>query len=176
MSLIAKTPEPPYYTVIFTSLRTEDDYGYHRKAQKISREKRYSAFTTRICKVKQDYCSQCYDTGGLFETDRILECEEMNPDKVVRNKVQTLTDLPNIGKAMERDLHILGIITPSQLKGRSPYDLYYELCNKKGVKQDPCVLDVLISITRFMEGAEPLPWWKFTSERKAYIKKMKNTH
>ncbi|CAG9295371.1 antibiotic biosynthesis monooxygenase family protein [Celerinatantimonas diazotrophica] len=28
MSLIAKTPKPPYYAVIFTSQRTEDDHGY----------------------------------------------------------------------------------------------------------------------------------------------------
>jgi heme-degrading monooxygenase HmoA len=26
--MIAETPEPPYYAVIFTSLRTEDDNGY----------------------------------------------------------------------------------------------------------------------------------------------------
>lgn len=28
MSLIAETPEPPYYAVIFSSLRTEDAGGY----------------------------------------------------------------------------------------------------------------------------------------------------
>ncbi|WP_105200417.1 antibiotic biosynthesis monooxygenase family protein [Pseudoalteromonas sp. T1lg10] len=28
MSLIAQTPKPPYYTVIFTSVRTEIDEGY----------------------------------------------------------------------------------------------------------------------------------------------------
>ncbi|MEO2269096.1 MULTISPECIES: antibiotic biosynthesis monooxygenase family protein [Pseudoalteromonas] len=28
MPLIAQTPEPPYYTVIFTSVRTEIDEGY----------------------------------------------------------------------------------------------------------------------------------------------------
>ncbi len=28
MSLIAETPEPPYYAVIFSSLRTEDALGY----------------------------------------------------------------------------------------------------------------------------------------------------
>ncbi|MFY8275499.1 antibiotic biosynthesis monooxygenase family protein [Pseudoalteromonas sp. SSDWG2] len=28
MSLIARTPKPPYYTVIFTSLRTDVDEGY----------------------------------------------------------------------------------------------------------------------------------------------------
>lgn len=28
MSVIAKTPEPPYYAVIFSSIRSEDDEGY----------------------------------------------------------------------------------------------------------------------------------------------------
>ena len=32
MSLIAKTPKPPYYAVIFTSLRTEGDNGYAKMA------------------------------------------------------------------------------------------------------------------------------------------------
>ena len=33
--LIAKTPEPPYYAVIFTSLRTEGDEGYGQMAQRM---------------------------------------------------------------------------------------------------------------------------------------------
>ncbi|MFN8416368.1 MAG: antibiotic biosynthesis monooxygenase [Cytophagaceae bacterium] len=32
---IAKTPEPPYYAVIFTSLRTEGDHGYHDMGEKM---------------------------------------------------------------------------------------------------------------------------------------------
>ena len=35
MSLIANTPEPPYYAVIFTSLRTEGDNGYGEMAEKM---------------------------------------------------------------------------------------------------------------------------------------------
>jgi heme-degrading monooxygenase HmoA len=35
MSLIAKTPKPPYYAVIFTSHRTEGDNGYDEMAAKI---------------------------------------------------------------------------------------------------------------------------------------------
>ncbi|WNO11173.1 antibiotic biosynthesis monooxygenase [Teredinibacter sp. KSP-S5-2] len=35
MSLIAKTPEPPYYAVIFTSHRTEGDNGYGDMAKKM---------------------------------------------------------------------------------------------------------------------------------------------
>lgn len=35
MSLIANTPEPPYYAVIFTSHRTEGDNGYSKMASKM---------------------------------------------------------------------------------------------------------------------------------------------
>lgn len=35
MSLIAKTPAPPYYAVIFTSLRTEGDNGYAEMGTKM---------------------------------------------------------------------------------------------------------------------------------------------
>lgn len=33
-STFANTPEPPYYAVIFSSLRTEDDNGYGKMAEK----------------------------------------------------------------------------------------------------------------------------------------------
>lgn len=35
MSIIAQTPKPPYYAVIFTSLRTEGDHGYEDVARKL---------------------------------------------------------------------------------------------------------------------------------------------
>lgn len=35
MSHIAKTPEPPYYAVIFTSLRTENNNGYAEMAERM---------------------------------------------------------------------------------------------------------------------------------------------
>jgi heme-degrading monooxygenase HmoA len=101
--MIAQTPEPPYYAVIFSSLRTDIEEGYeamaermvemaveqpgylgiesardglgitvsywesleairnwkavweHREAQRLGREKWYSAFKTRVCKVERDY-------------------------------------------------------------------------------------------------------------------------
>ena len=34
-SLLASTPEPPYYAVIFTSLRTEGDAGYGHMAERM---------------------------------------------------------------------------------------------------------------------------------------------
>lgn len=36
MSLIASTPKPPYYAVIFTSLRTEGDNGYGEMADRMN--------------------------------------------------------------------------------------------------------------------------------------------
>lgn len=101
--MIAQTPAPPYYAVIFTSLRTEGDNDYaamavamdelakqqpgylgiesareglgitvsywqdlesirnwkmnaeHLIAQKYGREKWYTHYKTRICKVERDY-------------------------------------------------------------------------------------------------------------------------
>jgi heme-degrading monooxygenase HmoA len=35
-SAISKTPEPPYYAVIFTSTRTEWDRGYGKMAEKMN--------------------------------------------------------------------------------------------------------------------------------------------
>ena len=35
MSVIAHTPKPPYYAVIFTSLRSEGDHGYEDVARKM---------------------------------------------------------------------------------------------------------------------------------------------
>ena len=90
----------------------------------------------------------------------------MNPAKVVRTQVKQLTDLPNIGKASAADLRLLGIETPAQLLGRNPYEMYQTLCDKTGQRHDPCMLDVFISITRFMAGDDPQPWWFYTEERK----------
>jgi heme-degrading monooxygenase HmoA len=101
--MIASTPVPPYYAVIFTSLRSEGDNGYsemsdkmvelaqqqsgylgyesgrsetgitvsywksleaiknwkqnldHLQAQKSGREKWYTHYKVRICKVERDY-------------------------------------------------------------------------------------------------------------------------
>ncbi|MCU8072288.1 helix-hairpin-helix domain-containing protein [Shewanella sp. SM32] len=95
----------------------------------------------------------------------------MNPAKVMRAEVKQLTDLPNIGKACAADLRLLGIDKPEQLLDRNPYELYQTLCDKTGKRHDPCMLDVFISITRFMAGEDPKPWWFYTDERKNTLEK-----
>lgn len=90
----------------------------------------------------------------------------MNPSKVIREKVDKLTDLPNIGKTVAADLMQIGITRPDQLRGEDPYDLYVRFCTAFREKQDPCMLDVLMSITDFMDGGEARVWWDYAAERK----------
>lgn len=90
----------------------------------------------------------------------------MHPSKVIRKRVSKLTDLPNIGKAAAADLQRLGIHSPAQLRGRCAYQLYAELCAQTGSQHDPCVIDVFISVIRFMDGEPAQPWWHYTAERK----------
>lgn len=86
--------------------------------------------------------------------DRIGECAR-------------LEDLPNVGKATAADLRLLGVEHPAQLAGRDPDQLYRALCDKTGVTQDPCVLDVFRAVVAFAEGGPPRPWWEFTVIRKS---------
>ncbi len=67
---------------------------------------------------------------------------------------------------MAKDLELIGINRPEQLVGQDPMQLYERLGLERGVRQDPCVLDTFISITRFMSGDEPRPWWAYTRKRK----------
>ena len=95
----------------------------------------------------------------------------MNPAKVVREAVVLLTDLPNVGKSLAADLQLIGVQTPAQLRGRDPYVMYDALCEKTGERHDPCVIDVFISVTRFMNGEPAAAWWQFTGERKRTLRR-----
>ncbi|AMO96116.1 pathogenicity locus family protein [Collimonas fungivorans] len=92
------------------------------------------------------------------------------PKYLDRAAVVQLEDLPNIGKAGAADLRRIGIQSPGQLVGQSPLQMYDALCAKTGARHDPCVIDVFMSAVRYMEGAEPLPWWSYTAERKRLLK------
>ncbi|MEK7469235.1 MAG: helix-hairpin-helix domain-containing protein [Planctomycetota bacterium] len=82
-----------------------------------------------------------------------------------------LQELPNVGPSVAGDLLRLGIQAPSQLKGRDPFRMYEQLCRKDGVRHDPCLIDVFISITEIAKGRPAQPWWHFTSQRKAAMLK-----
>lgn len=90
----------------------------------------------------------------------------MKPERVVRENVRTFTDLPNIGPASARDFALLGFSSPHELAGADPLELYRALCRATASHQDPCVLDVFMSVTDFLAGNPPRPWWHYTGLRK----------
>ena len=83
-----------------------------------------------------------------------------------RKNIQNLQDIPNISRAIEKKLILLGIREPGELIGRDPYNMFDHLCSLTGKGHDPCLLDTFISAVRFMEGGPPKKWWEFTRERK----------
>jgi len=90
----------------------------------------------------------------------------MHPAKVRRETTEVLTDLPNVGPAIEKDLRRIGIERPRQLVGKDALELYLRLCEATGRREDPCLLDTLMSVVDFMNGGEPKVWWAYTAERK----------
>jgi hypothetical protein len=93
----------------------------------------------------------------------------MNPTKARRESTQRLTDLPNVGPAIAKILRSIGIDNPSELRGSDPFELYKRLYKLTGKWEDPCLLDVFISIVRFINGEEAQVWWAFTAERKKLL-------
>ncbi len=75
-------------------------------------------------------------------------------------------DLPNVGPRVAMDYRALGFEKPSDLIDQDPFDLYKKLILITKTHQDPCLLDVFISVADFMNGASPRPWWHYTVERK----------
>jgi hypothetical protein len=78
-----------------------------------------------------------------------------------------LLQLQNVGPQAAADFRLLGIQSPQQLRGRDPWQLFLELCDRTGRRHDPCVLDVLISACHYIHTGEARAWWSFTAERKA---------
>jgi hypothetical protein len=90
----------------------------------------------------------------------------VHPSRVDRRRLRSFTDLPNVGPAFAKDLALLGFTSPEQLRAQDPVQLYDRLSAITRVRQDPCVLDTLMSITAFMDGEPPRVWWAYTDERK----------
>lgn len=80
--------------------------------------------------------------------------------------IERFEDLPNVGPAIAKDLRTIGLRVPSDLESCDPYEMFQRLQTTTGIHHDPCVLDVFISVVRFLNGAPPKPWWEYTQERK----------
>ena len=81
-----------------------------------------------------------------------------------------LKHIPNVGEAVVRDLRVLGITKPAQLKGQDGLSLYEKLNELTGTRHDPCSADVFMAAVDFMNGGKPKPWWAFTKKRKQLLK------
>jgi len=90
----------------------------------------------------------------------------MNPAKVSRDRLQGLTDLPNVGPRIAGLLVASGVEHPDDLRAWDPHELYQAMSASENARLDPCVLDVCLSIVRFVQGGPPQTWWAFTAERK----------
>ena len=88
---------------------------------------------------------------------------------MVRNEIKNFQEIPNVGKATQKDFILMGINEPFQLVGRDPYQMYNDLYLITSQRHDPCVIDVFISAVRYMEGGAAKKWWEFTLERKNHM-------
>ena len=85
---------------------------------------------------------------------------------MAKRKVSKLQDIPNIGKAIEKDLHSIGIHVPNDLVGKDPITLYKTLNKKTRTRHDPCMLDTFMAAVDYMNGAPERPWFFYTKKRK----------
>lgn len=88
---------------------------------------------------------------------------------VARSGIEKLEDIPNIGAAIASALNTIDVETPADLVGKDPYRLYDKLCELKGERVDPCVIDIFISAVRYMGGEPSRRWWYYTAERKRVL-------
>jgi hypothetical protein len=74
--MIARTPTPPYFAVLFTSRRTGDDpKGYERMARRmvspsLGRHRWYESFSLRICRVETERLFEGADAWQRTEEHR----------------------------------------------------------------------------------------------------------
>jgi hypothetical protein len=75
----------------------------------------------------------------------------------------------NVGQAVARYLERAGITQISQLAGRDPVDIYETICTVDGRRQDPCLLDTIMSAVDQANGDPARPWWTYTPARKQLL-------
>ena len=84
--------------------------------------------------------------------------------------MRRLVDLSGVGPAMLDDFDVLGVKSVEQLARCDADQLYQQLCDRTGKRQDPCVLDVFncaIAQARNPDlPREQRNWWYWSRLRK----------
>jgi hypothetical protein len=87
------------------------------------------------------------------------------------NTDRQLRDLISVGPAIERDFHLLGIRSVSELAKHDPRKLNSRLERLSGSRQDPCVLDTFQAAVAQARNprlpAHQCQWWYWSRKRKA---------
>ena len=90
--------------------------------------------------------------------------------KATTKQHRLLGDLVSVGPATIGDLHVLGINSVAQLKGKRADSLYERLCKATGARHDPCVIDVFNAAIAQAENprlpAAKCNWWYWSKRRK----------
>ncbi|WP_030241097.1 helix-hairpin-helix domain-containing protein [Streptomyces sp. NRRL S-350] len=80
-----------------------------------------------------------------------------------------LRKIPGVGKAVEGDLHRMGIHSVEELVGQDPEELYDRLMLEQGSYVDRCMLYVFRCAVYYAEGGrepERLLWWNWKDSKK----------
>jgi hypothetical protein len=80
-----------------------------------------------------------------------------------------LREIPGVGKAVEGDLHRMGIHNVGALVGQDPEELYDRLMLEQGSHVDRCMLYVFRCAVYYAEGGrepEKLKWWNWKDAQK----------
>jgi hypothetical protein len=80
-----------------------------------------------------------------------------------------LTSLMNVGRAVGARFEALGLHTVGQLAGADPLELFERMAEQAGHREDPCLLDTLLSAVDQAEGKPGRPWWHYTPQRRALL-------
>lgn len=79
-----------------------------------------------------------------------------------------LQQIPGVGDSVEQHLHQIGIGSTSELKDKSPEELYLKMCDFKAAPVDRCMLYVLRSSIYYASNAdhdpELLKWWNWKDD------------
>ncbi len=90
-----------------------------------------------------------------------------------RDGERRLRDLAGVGKRTTEDFEALGVRSVAQLAKRNPQALYDKLCELKGVRVDPCCLDVFVCAVAQARNphlpADQRNWWFWSRVRKGQI-------
>src|SRR5436305_10809648 len=82
-----------------------------------------------------------------------------------------LRDLAGVGRSIEADLRSVGISCVRDLAAAEGDELYRQLCESTGKRQDPCVLDTLrCAVAQARDPGLPSEqrnWWWWSRQRKA---------